>query len=66
MRIRNIAMSVILPALLASCVSSKKFKSLQSKYDDLNKSNMALQNDLKSCRDQKSISDAALSKKNCQ
>jgi len=63
MRIRNIAMSVILPALLASCVSSKKFKSLQSKYDDLNKSNMALQNDLKSCRDQKSISDAALSKK---
>jgi len=56
-------MSVILPALLASCVSSKKFKSLQSKYDDLNKSNMALQNDLKSCRDQKSISDAALSKK---
>jgi len=63
MRIRNIALSVMLPAVLASCVSSKKFKSLQSKYDDLNKSNMALQNDLKNCRDQKSISDAALSKK---
>lgn len=63
MRIRNIAFSVILPALLSSCVSSKKFKSLQSKYDDLNKSNMTLQNDLKNCRDQKSISEAALSKK---
>jgi chemotaxis protein MotB len=37
--------------VLFSCVSSKKFKTLQGKYDDLNKSYGALQNDLKDCND---------------
>lgn len=63
MRIRNIAWAGILPIMLISCVSNKKFKSLQSKYDELSKSNSALQNDLKNCRDQKALSDASLSKK---
>jgi chemotaxis protein MotB len=51
MRIKNIVLAGILPVVLFSCVSSKKFKSLQSKYDDLNKSYGALQNDLKNCND---------------
>ncbi len=63
MRIKNIALIGILPFMLFSCVSSKKFKSLQSKYDDLNKSYGSLQNDLKNCNTQKSASDAALNKK---
>ncbi|HXB45051.1 MAG TPA: OmpA family protein [Puia sp.] len=63
MRIRNIAWAGILPIMVISCVSSKKFKSLQSKYDELSKSNGALQNDLKNCRDQKTLCDASLSRK---
>lgn len=51
MRIKNMVLAGILPVMLFSCVSSKKFKSLQSKYDDLNKSYGALQNDLKNCND---------------
>jgi chemotaxis protein MotB len=49
MRIRSLAWAGILPVMLLSCVSSKKFKSLQSKYDSLDKSYSALQNDLKNC-----------------
>lgn len=51
MRIKNIAMAGLLPVLLFSCVSSKKFKALQSKYDSLNRSYGALQGDLKNCND---------------
>jgi chemotaxis protein MotB len=51
MRIKNIALAGLIPVLLFSCVSSKKFKTLQGKYDDLNKSYGALQNDLKNCND---------------
>src|SRR6202012_6308258 len=51
MRIKNIVLAGILPVMLFSCASSKKLKALQSKYDDLNKSYTALQNDLKNCND---------------
>jgi chemotaxis protein MotB len=63
MSIRKIAICGLLPIFLVSCVTSKKFQSLQSKYDELFKSNGALQHDLKNCRDQNSIGDAALNKK---
>ncbi len=43
------ALAGILPLMLFSCVSSKKFKGLQSKYDSLNNSYGQLQNDLKNC-----------------
>jgi chemotaxis protein MotB len=49
MRIKHLALAGILPLMLFSCVSSKKFKGLQSKYDSLNNAYSALQNDLKNC-----------------
>jgi len=49
MRIKHIALVGVLPVMLFSCVSSKKFKSLQSKYDSLNNAYGNLQNDLKNC-----------------
>ena len=49
MRIKHLALVGILPLMLFSCVSSKKFKGLQSKYDSLNNAYGALQNDLKNC-----------------
>ena len=49
MRIKHLALAGIIPAMLFSCVSSKKFKTLQSKYDSLNNAYGALQNDLKNC-----------------
>jgi chemotaxis protein MotB len=51
MHFKNIALAGLLPVMLFSCVSSKKYKSLQSKYDSLDKSYGALQNDLKNCND---------------
>ncbi len=51
MRIKKIVWTGLLPVILFSCVSSKKYKSLQSKYDSLDKSYAALQNDLKNCND---------------
>jgi chemotaxis protein MotB len=49
MRIKHLALAGLLPLLLFSCVSSKKFKGLQSKYDSLNNAYGALQNDLRNC-----------------
>jgi chemotaxis protein MotB len=49
MRIKHIAFAALVPVMLFSCVSSKKFKSLQSKYDSLNSAYGNLQNDLKNC-----------------
>jgi chemotaxis protein MotB len=49
MRIKDVALAGLLPIMLFSCVSGKKFKALQSKYDSLNKSYGDLQNDLKNC-----------------
>ena len=51
MCIKNLAWAGLLPLMLLSCVSSKKFKDLQSKYDELSKSDSALRNDLKNCND---------------
>lgn len=51
MNIKILALTGLLPVMLFSCVSSKKFKALQSKYDSLDKSYGALQNDLKNCND---------------
>ncbi|HTI10464.1 MAG TPA: OmpA family protein [Puia sp.] len=63
MRIRHLAWTGLLPVMLISCVSSKKFKSLQSKYDSLGKSYSALQNDLKNCNGK--TKDLTLQKSNC-
>ncbi|HEY4336261.1 MAG TPA: OmpA family protein [Puia sp.] len=49
MRIKHLALAGLLPFMLFSCVSSKKFKGLQSKYDSLNNAYGALQNDLRNC-----------------
>ncbi|HEY1213681.1 MAG TPA: OmpA family protein [Bryobacteraceae bacterium] len=49
MRIKHLALAGVIPLMLFSCVSSKKFKGLQSKYDSLNNAYSALQNDLKNC-----------------
>lgn len=49
MRIKHVALVGVVPLMLFSCVSSKKFKGLQSKYDSLNNAYGALQNDLKNC-----------------
>lgn len=40
--------------LMLSCVSTKKFDALNKKYDELNTSYTGVQNDLKTCRDEKS------------
>jgi chemotaxis protein MotB len=49
MRIKHLAFAALLPAMLFSCVSSKKFKSLQNKYDSLNNAYSKVQDDLKNC-----------------
>src|SRR5215475_4245972 len=49
MRIKHLALAGVIPLMLFSCVSSKKFKGLQSKYDSLNNAYANLQNDLKNC-----------------
>ena len=49
-----------LPLILFSCVSTKKYKSLQSSYDDLNRNYLSSQSDLKTCNS----SVAELMKKN--
>ena len=51
MRIKPLAFAALIPVMLFSCVSSKKFKSLQSKYDSLNNAYGKLQGDLKNCND---------------
>jgi chemotaxis protein MotB len=49
MRIKHLVFAALLPAMLFSCVSSKKFKSLQNKYDSLNNAYSKVQDDLKNC-----------------
>jgi chemotaxis protein MotB len=63
MRIKDIALTGLLPIMLFSCVSSKKLKALQSKYDSLNSSYGALQNDLKNCNSK--TADLTRDKSNC-
>ncbi|HEV2354686.1 MAG TPA: OmpA family protein [Puia sp.] len=63
MRIKDVALAGLLPIMLFSCVSNKKFKALQSKYDSLNKSYADLQNDLKNCNNK--TADLTRDKSNC-
>lgn len=51
MRTKNFAFAAVMPLMLTACVSSKKFKALQSRYDSLSNSCNALQNRLKNCDD---------------
>jgi chemotaxis protein MotB len=63
MRIKDIALTGLLPVMLFSCASSKKLKALQSKYDSLNNSYTSLQNDLRNCNS-KTV-DLTRDKSNC-
>jgi chemotaxis protein MotB len=60
MSIKQIALIALLPFMLPACVSTKKFKALQSAYDSLNRSYSSVQGDLSNCRSQS----AALEQKN--
>jgi chemotaxis protein MotB len=51
MNIAKFALIGLAPAMLFSCVSSKKFKTLEVRYDVLNKSYDSLQGGLKACND---------------
>jgi chemotaxis protein MotB len=53
MKWQKLTLVVASSMLLFSCVSSKKFDSLNKKYDELNTSYTGVQNDLKTCRDEK-------------
>lgn len=53
MKLRNISAAVATLLVLASCVSSKKFKAEVARYDRLNSSYIDLQGNLKSCQDEK-------------
>lgn len=53
MKLRHIFLVGLSPILLFSCVSTKKFKAEQARYQTLNDSYTKLQGDLKGCEDQK-------------
>lgn len=48
---KKMILPLMAAGLLASCVSSKKFKESESRYAALNTQHQQLQNDLKSCQD---------------
>lgn len=50
MAINHLAWTALLPVMLFSCVSTRKFKALQSKYDSLESSYSSAGGDLGSCR----------------
>ena len=54
MKSKLFILPLFLTVTLFSCVSSKKFQALNTKYNDLNNSLVGAQNDLKVCRDEKS------------
>ena len=51
MKLRLIAGAALMMLVFASCVSSKKFKAEQARYNDLNTRYVSLQGDLKNCND---------------
>ena len=53
MKIKQILAVPVFSVVLFSCVSSKKFKAEQARYVELNGTYTKLQNDLKSCEDEK-------------
>jgi len=54
MKSKLFILPLFLTVTLFSCVSSKKFQALNTKYNDLNNSLIGTQKDLKVCRDEKS------------
>ena len=52
MKIKSLLVLCFAFPFLFSCVSTKKFKAAQAKYDDLNQQYVKLQGDLKNCNDQ--------------
>ena len=54
MKSKLFILPLFLIVTLFSCVSSKKFQALNTKYNDLNNSLIGAQSDLKNCRDEKS------------
>lgn len=53
MKFRHVLLVALTPVALFSCVSTKKFKAEQEKYNTLNDSYAKLQGDLKACEDAK-------------
>ena len=53
MRFRQMLFLGLIPVALFSCVSTKKLKEEQAKYEQLNTSYTKLQDDLKTCEDEK-------------
>lgn len=51
---KHFIISAATPLLMVSCVSTKKFNSLGSRYAELNKDFTNIQRDLQACRDEKS------------
>ncbi len=56
---RPFLFTMLLSVFLFSCVSNKKFKTLNDKYNELNTSYTGVQNDLKTCRDDKAALERA-------
>jgi chemotaxis protein MotB len=54
MKLRFLFSALAASMLMLSCVSTKKFEALTSKYNELNTSLTGVQGDLRTCRDEKS------------
>lgn len=53
MKLKHFLLLALVPALLFSCVSKKKFKTAQAQLDSLNQAHSKLQGDFKLCEDDK-------------
>jgi chemotaxis protein MotB len=63
MNLKNIALLSLFAFTMFSCVSTKKFKSCQSKYDSLSTAYKALGDELRACEDQSTQSKLEAAKK---
>lgn len=57
MKLKHFLLLAVAPAILFSCVSSKKFKAAQAQLDSLNQAHSKLQGDFKLCEDTKAESE---------
>lgn len=64
MRFKDFTLPGLLLIMLVSCVSSRKYESLQSRYDDLNKSYNSAQNDFNGCK--ASVTDLTEKRTSCE